>query len=805
MQRTPELLAPAGNMECVRAAVANGADAVYFGLPRFNARMRADNFKEEELPAMVEFCHRHGVKAYAAFNTLVFTDELEDAAGQLRMLNRAGVDAIIVQDIGLTRLAREITPELPIHASTQMTITSPEGVRFAKELGAERVILARELSLREMAKFDSALPLEVFVHGALCVAYSGQCLTSESLGRRSANRGECAQACRMPYELIVDGALRDLGDKRYLLSPQDLSAVDEIPALIEHGIVSFKIEGRLKSPEYVAAVCQVYRKAIDAALERRAGAITAEDRYNLEMTFSRGLFSGWLHGVNYQELVSARHGKKRGPFMGHIAGVGKDFVELELLVPVKPGDGVVFDTGGDTNAEQGGRIWQVRGGRLYFERDGIDFPRIKAGDRVWKTDDPALNGRLRKSFAGRIETRRREAVDLRVTGRAGEPMVVAAGKMEVRSAIPLQAARTAPLTTERLQEHLGRFGESIYALGNLANEIEGDVILPIGELNRLRRELVYQLDEERKVTRAEDPRTAHEILQTMFAGGGQSGGEAPSLAILCRTLEQVEAALDCDAKTIYADFEDIRRYRNAVELIHQKPGTEILLATPRIQKAGEQGFFKLIESYAPDGVLIRNLGAIDYFAGSPLKKTGDFSLNVANPLTAALLLQKGLERVTISYDLDIGQVLALLRDAPPAWFELTIHQHMPMFHMEHCVFAAFMSKGTTFLDCGRPCEKHRVHLRDRVGVEHPLRADVGCRNTLFNAAAQTGASFFRDLQSAGLRNYRIELLEETADESRGIIRAYQSLLAGVCDGENLWRQLRAQSQLGVTHGTYQRE
>ena len=257
--------------------------------------------------------------------------------------------AINVQDIGLVQARGvEITPELPVHASTQMTITSPEGVRFAKELGAELVVLARELSLREIGKFDSALPLEMFVHGALCVAYSGQCLTSESLGQRSANRGECAQACRMPYELIVDGAVRDLGDKRYLLSPQDLSAVNEIPALIEHGISSFKIEGRLKSPEYVAAVCQVYRKAIDAALENRAGAVTPEDHYNLEMTFSRGLYSGWMHGVNHQELVSARYGKKRGPFVGKIARVGRDFVELDPLVPVKPGDGVVFDTSGDT-------------------------------------------------------------------------------------------------------------------------------------------------------------------------------------------------------------------------------------------------------------------------------------------------------------------------------------------------------------------------------------------------------------------------------------------------------------------------
>src|SRR4051812_41201242 len=337
----PELLAPAGDWDCVRAAVANGADAVFFGLPKFNARLRAHNFTEAELPEVVAFCHRHGVKAYVTFNTLVFTAELEAAAEYLRLLNRAGVDALIVQDVGLVRLAAEITPELPIHASTQMTITSPEGAEFARELGVQRTVLARELSLRELIKFEpEAIPLEVFVHGALCVAYSGQCLTSESLGQRSANRGECAQACRMPYELVVDGALRDLGDRRYLLSPQDLAAVNEIPMLLSRGVVSFKIEGRLKSPEYVAAVCQVYRKALDAALADGPREASAKERYQLEMTFSRGLFSGWMHGVDHQQLVPARFAKKRGPFAGRIAAVGRDYVEFTPEVPLGAGDGV---------------------------------------------------------------------------------------------------------------------------------------------------------------------------------------------------------------------------------------------------------------------------------------------------------------------------------------------------------------------------------------------------------------------------------------------------------------------------------
>lgn len=807
----PELLAPAGNWDCVRAAVANGADAVYFGLPRFNARLRADNFTEEELPDVVAFCHRYGVKAYVAFNTLVFTGEMDDAADYLRLLSRGGVDALIVQDVGLVKLAREIVPDLPIHASTQMSITSPEGVEFARELGVERVVLARELSLRELEKFQpKQMPLEVFVHGALCVAYSGQCLTSESLGQRSANRGECAQACRMPYEMIVDGALRDLGDKRYLLSPQDLAAVSEIPALVERGVISFKIEGRLKSPEYVAAVCQVYRKALDAALAYREHKVSAADRYQLEMTFSRGLSTGWMHGVDHQQLVGARYGKKRGPFVGRIAKVAHDHVELDPKVSLVPGDGVVFDTGGDTNAEQGGRIYEIKGGRkFYFLRGHINFAKLKAGDRVWKTDDPALEKRLRQSFSGKVEPRRREKVDLRLAGRAGEPLTIEVlgaeqhpgGNLKVTSSIQLQAARTAPLTTEKLRDHLDRFGESPFALGELKNEIEGEVILPIGELNRLRRELAFQLEAARKVERREKPARWRELLPSTLS---EVPEREPTLTVLCRTMEQIDAALGAGVQRLYVDFEDIRRYKDAVSLVRERgTGAQVLLATPRIQKAGEQGFFKLIENAAPDGVLIRNLGAIDYFAekGNAFALVGDFSLNVANPLTAQHFIGKGLEHLTISYDLNIDQVLDLLKAGSPEWYELTIHQHMPMFHMEHCAFAAFLSKGSSFLDCGRPCEKHRVHLRDRVGMEHPLRADVGCRNTLFNAVAQTGARFFDNLMNAGLRRYRVELLEESAAETVKIIRAYQQLLRGEQAGEELWRSLRAQSQLGVTRGT----
>lgn len=830
--RPPELLSPAGNWDCARAAVANGADAIYFGLPRFNARLRADNFTVQDTPSLMEFLHKHGVRGYCAFNTLIFTGELEDAERHLRDLENAGVDAVIVQDIGLARMVKALTPRLHLHASTQMTITSPEGLRFARRLGIDLAILARELSLRELESFqksaaasvEAALPLEVFVHGALCVAYSGQCLTSESLGQRSANRGECAQACRMPYELVVDGQTRDLGDKRYLLSPQDLAAIDEIPRLLRLGVRSFKIEGRLKSPEYVAAVTRVYRKAMDAALETsnfpsqpqpQAASLDPEDRYALEMTFSRGLFPGWMHGVNHQELVGARYAKKRGPYAGDVARVEGEAVKLSgQRTPLKPGDGVVFENPADTDCEQGGYLYGVRDGWLEFQHGKIDFRALGPGTRVFKTRDMALERDLQATFKGDIPVRKRHALHLRAEGRAGQPLVLGAldtaGSLahHVESAIPLQNAERHPLTREMLERQLGKLGGTRYALASVEMAIAGDVILPVSELNRMRRALVEELERQAVTVPKPDPpaRSTRDLLSAARAVRAvRVPAEAPAAAllhVLCRSLEHIDAALDAALPRIYADFEDIRLFPDAVRRVRQQAaGTEIFLATPRIQKPREDGFFKLIARADPHGVLIRNLGAIEFFASAGLRMTGDFSLNVANPLTAEFLIESGLERLAVSYDLNIAQVLELLHAAPPEWFELTLHQHMPLFHMEHCVFAAFMSDGKTFLDCGRPCDKHQVTLRDRVGMEHPLKADVGCRNTLFNAVPQSGAQFFRDLMDAGMRHFRVELLEESRAEAAAVIAAYQSLLAGTRSGATLHRELKAQSQLGVTTGT----
>ena len=823
----PELLSPAGNWDCAKAAVAAGADAVYFGLPKFNARLRADNFSEEDLPELMIYLHKHGVKGFVAMNTLIFTDELEAAERQLRLIAAAGVDALIIQDLGLAKMAREIVPEVELHASTQMTITSPEGLAFLETIfPMERAVLARELSVSEIERFKSSLitghlalstPLEVFVHGALCVAYSGQCLTSESLGQRSANRGECAQACRMPYELVVDGETRDLGEHRYLLSPQDLAAVDLIPDLVRAGVKSFKIEGRLKTPEYVAAVTRVYRKALDAcsypvpgqALQTPSRGVSAEEKYELEMTFSRGLTTGWLAGTNHPYLTHGKFGKKRGPFLGTIIEAQNGWIRLDTppskqIPPLKAGDGIVFDAGENRDLEQGASIWKIENDRIIFHRtfSGINFDRIRPGVTLYKTADPALESSIRKFWQTAKPPLKKTPLHLTVSGSAGKQLTLTSGEITCTTEGNLEPASGHPLTTEILTKQLSRLGDTPYELASLKNDLAGNCHLPLSALNQVRRDLVQQLEAQQEAPTSVG-KSSSATTQALFPQiSNPPISNPPSLSVLTRTTAQLEAAIQSNIAEIYCDFEDPRRYKHAVELARQSD-SRIILATPRIIKTGETGYLKLIERAEPDGLLLRNLAALYHYRDrSDLIKIGDFSLNAANPITAKILKESAkLERLTISYDLNISQVLDLIGKTPPHWLELTLHQHMPMFHMEHCVFCTFLSSGTTYKDCGRPCEQHVVHLRDRVGQLHRLQADVGCRNTLFNGRAQTGGRFFPQLIASGLRNFRIELLDEERDSATSTIKAYQALLSCELTPEQLLDRIHATEKLGVTEGT----
>jgi len=828
-----ELLAPAGDRVCLQAAVENGADAVYFGLDRgFNARARATNLSLESLPEVMQYLHARGVKGYVTFNTLVFPDELPAAEESLRAIAEAGADAVLIQDLGVMRLARAICPDLAIHASTQATMTSAETIAELADLGVQRVVLARELSIDEIRQIRQAttMPLEVFVHGALCVAYSGQCLTSESLGGRSANRGQCAQACRLPYELVCDGQDRDLGPVQYLLSPQDLAAYDLVPELIEIGVCSFKIEGRLKTPEYVANVTQHYRRVIDAALAGRKAEFTRRDIQELELSFSRGFSHGWLQGCDHKALVPGLSSAKRGIRLGRVTGFQGRRVRVRLEAPIAVGDGVVFAGNRFQGQEQGGRVvavW-VRGVKaekpcehgeveLEFFRESVDLRQLHIGQEVWKTDDPQLTARLRKTFTAADPIRR---VPLRLTVKAtvGEPLVVEAtaangARCRVATEQPLQAAQRHPLTSELLQAQLGRLGGTVYALHELAAEITGEPMVPLSVLGQLRKRMIQELDASLAAvtTRHVAPagvlanlrKSIEASIAAEKAGRGQHASseiEAHRLRVLCRSLSQLEVVLAEGVHDVYVDFHDIREYRQAVAIAHAGQAN-IFLATPRIQKPGEMGIFRALAKHGADGILVRNLSGLRFFSERSVPCVADFSLNAANELTAAWLMDRGVVRLTASYDLNRDQLLDLVSSTPAAWWEVVIHQHMPMFHMEHCVFCAVLSPGTNKTNCGRPCDRHQVALRDRIGMEHPLHADVGCRNTLFNAMPQSAAEVVPTLQARGLRDFRIELVDESAETIRHVIGLYRDLLARRVTGKEVWMQLKATNRVGVTRGT----
>ncbi|MEC0133101.1 MULTISPECIES: U32 family peptidase [Paenibacillus] len=823
-----ELLAPAGDWDCMRAAVANGADAIFFGVEKFNARARANNFRMDELSEIMAFLHSYGVKGFLTFNILVFENELSDAKELIDACVDAGVDAVIVQDLGLVKMIREISPDFPIHGSTQMTITSPEAVEFTKPFSLERVVLGRENNLKQIRTIgeQARLPMEVFVHGALCVSYSGQCLTSEMWGGRSANRGECAQACRLPYDLMVDGEVKPMGDVTYLLSPKDLAAIDLMPELIEAGVTSFKIEGRLKSPEYVANVVSKYRKAIDRYFEGDLSKPSKEEVRELQQSFSRGFTHGFLDGTNNKKLVDGTFPKSRGVYLGTVEQILRDGVVCRIHAPLKRGDGIVFDAGDPTKKEEGGRVYDLRrkGVKLEGEagegwiidivagRNDVDLRRLNVGDRIWKTNDPALDKALRQTYETE-KPYRVFPVHVRVQGCVGEKLttwwtdVQKNVTVRVDSELALEAAQKRPMDTALLEEQFGRLGGTVFQLDALESHLQGDVIVPMRELNSIRRQAVELLAGERPKPPVYVKRAIEVYGDATHKGvAPQRAGEA-ELTALCRSLPQVQAALEAGVRNIYADFEFIKQFPAAVDAV-RAAGASIALATPRIHMPGENGYHANILRLQPDAVLVRNTGALYYYLRRRQEQPdavhprliGDFSLNIANHKAVDLFLEAGCDIVTPSYDLNIQQMVDLLEHSDTSRMEVVIHQHLPMFHTEHCVYCTFMSEGTDYTNCGRPCEEHRASLQDRIGMSHPVRVDEGCRNTVYNAVEQSGAEYLNNFRELGVSSYRVEFLEETPEQVAEVISLYSRALRGEISGTQVWKSLKATNQLGVTRG-----
>lgn len=818
----------------MEAAVRAGADAVYFGLQGFNARARATNFETDELGRTMRWLHDHGVRGYVTLNTLVFDEELEAVEHAVRACAAAGVDAVIVQDLGVAKLARAIAPNLPVHASTQMTCTDASSVELAKELGATRVILARELSLDEIAKIRSGtdVEVEVFVHGALCISYSGQCLTSEAIGGRSANRGACAQACRLPYELVVDGERKSTGDRAYLLSPEDLETSSLVPDLVKLGVASLKIEGRLKGPEYVAATARLYRKAIDAAIDAGEGP-TEEERRDALQTFTRGSGPGFFRGVDHQRLVEGRSCDHRGLFVGTLQRVervrGRAWLVVKLEGDVARGDGILVEGGFAGEGEWGGRIWAIERGGRDVASGGRDVESAPPGStvRLWLGPEANVNDasnggsrRIHKTSAPGVEKRilsrdaafeRKTPVAMRIAGRVGEPFVLEGTTRQgayarVTGDAAIEQARSAPIDETILRDKLGRLGDSPFELGSLEVALPPSVIVPVSSLNRARRALVVALREAAPspATRAMPDAKYTDLVAS--ASVPDRTLPSPGLFVLCRTLEQATSALDAGATGVYLDFLELTGTGDAVRTLRARHASAFIgVAPPRIRKPGEEKIDRYIASLAPDAILVRGLGALRELGrtSSPLasQAIGDFSLNVTNRISAAEVLSRGLSAFTPSFDLDSAQLLALARTPFGPWMETVVHHPMALFHMEHCVIAALLSEGRDYKTCGRPCDKHRVSLRDRAGMDHPVEADVGCRNTVFHARPQSAVQLLPELARAGVRRFRIELVREAAADVERLVDAYRRAIDDPSCAANIWKELRTDGGYGVVKGS----
>ena len=808
-------MSPAGHWPQLRAAVEAGADAVYFGLQHFSARAKV-GFTLAELPEVMKMLHGRGVRGYLTFNTLVFEHELGEAARAIAAAAKAGVDALIVQDVGILRLARAVAPDLQLHASTQMSITDAAGVEFARDLGVERVTLARELSIAEVRAIyeKTGCDLEIFVHGALCVAYSGQCFSSEAWGGRSANRGQCAQACRMSYDLMVDGEQKPLADARYLLSPGDLCTVSQVSEIVAAGVGALKIEGRYKDADYVALTTHAYREAVDRAWEGRDAdaAELAAERMRLEQVYSRGLGPWFAAGTNHRVVVEGRAPRHRGVRMGRVVSVEFDRVTVapeDTISPLKAGDGMVFDAAdwrSPGEPEEGGRVYEVhRRGRnleVTFGNGAIRFERIRAGDILWRTDDPALHAFARPftEAAGPVQ---KQVVDVRVRAFVGEKLlavwVCGGTEVSVSSEAVLTAARNQGLSMELVREQFGRLGNTAYRLGEVILEEGGGPFVQASVLNQMRREAVELLSAAQSSVREVVVRDAGAALAALrsvsLATAYATAGAA--IHLLVRTPDQMEAAVTLAPASITLDYLDLYGLRPSVERV-KAAGICARVASPRVLKPGEARIVNFLKSLDCP-ILVRAAGMLRTLEGRVA--IGDFSLNAANSISAAEYFARGVSRLTPAHDLNAAQVGDLARTAGADRFEAIAYQHLPVFHTEHCVFCRFLSTGTSYKDCGRPCETHRVELRDQSGRSHPVVADVGCRNTVFGAEAQEASQHLAAWMEAGIRHFRLEFAHETAEEVTRVTRAFQAALAGEITFGDLGRMLKACAPGGVTQGS----
>ena len=837
---SPELLLPVGTREMLEAAIDNGADAVYFGVPHWNARGRTEDFSLEDVGEMIRYARLRGVRTFLAMNVLVFEREIRELPEYLEHVIALEPDAFIIQDIGLARLIRAIAPTQEIHASTQMTLASAEAVNLIAEIGFNRAVLARELSAKQIAaiKGGTDLELEVFIHGALCVSYSGQCLTSENFGGRSANRGQCAQSCRLPYRIFVDGKEYRDTEAQYLFSTRDLCALPKLKELEEIGVNSLKVEGRLKSPEYVAAVAHAYRKALDGI------APDVKEKEPLEVLFSRGLGTGWLDGDDHQKLVDGTFSNHHGRYLGTVLRIERgsviaqldeefDDAGMECALP-QPGDGILFEeakfalsSGARLYASQviheykGKKSTNGCGPKLLKMEFGRDFDtrEVRPHMAVYRNDSPAMEKDLRRTFTDRNLTKH-VPVKMELSGEIGGPLSLTVRDYSGHEALatgetPLEEARTPQSIGDLAKKELSALSSTAYKLDNLSIHVAPNAFIAGKMLRTLRQKAVEALDNERCKWHELVPNAiAGRVLLnsvkfgTNSASGNKASGDKatgnetsarPVISVLVRNPDQIQALKGLPIDSVVMDFDWGVKYDEPLEQIREL-GFRAGMATLRIHKPGENHYLKKILELVPDFALVRNLGALSILGDSGIPLTGDYSLNAANSLTFDWLLSHGLKTLHPSWDLNSTQLFDLLESIDGSRLELTLHQYMPAFHSEYCAFARALTTGRRFPECGKICTQHKVEILDHKGESHYLQSDAECRNTLFVGKPQSALKLYDRLRNAGVNHFRLEMLQEDADTVRKKVSIYTQAIQGKIAIDEAIRKAGVEEKYGLSEG-----
>jgi U32 family peptidase len=805
----PELLAPAGSLDAVRAALANGADAVYLGAVRFNARDDGAQLTLDELEEACRLARGRGRKVYLTLNVLVKPGELVDALLLLGEAVDRGIDAVIVQDIGLVRLIRTVYPSLEVHGSTQMTVHDATGARVAQQLGVTRVVLARENTLDDIRAIRDAVPglgLEAFIHGALCISYSGQCYMSGMISERSANRGSCAQSCRKDY-VLADRASGEELDRGYLISARDLGAYEHLAELSDAGVTCLKVEGRKKRPEYVATVSSTYRAALDRLGRGETATMTADEVQPLVQIYSRGFTGGMLGGRVGREYVTRDQPDNRGIPIGTVVASRRGEITVEVSQPIEAGDGLGFErpdskggpttgftvtrirTEGDRTASRSGQIRQVISAA----------ESVPVGWRVIRTAHAALVTRARESYAAIVPRagERKTRLDVRVFGSPGAHLralfTADSHSATVRSETQLAKASKRALDESTLREQLGRLGETPFALAAVdTSALAPGLFLPISELNRMRQAAVAELTSAREVDRYSAEADRRVRIEDAVADldipavATASTSTAPfHLAAEVFSLDDARAAADAGATEICFDpflrhpAPPVARVRRLSDELAAR-GVSVRIRTPTIVRSEERAFVqKWLDSGLP--VLSGHLGLVAELGQTGRDVVADYAVNCFNQHAAAEILRLGARRVTLSIELTLDEMIDVTRAFDARSFEVFVYGRPEGMTIEHCVLsAAFDREPTTCRDlCVR---RHtNVELTDPTGYVFPVATDSACRNRLLHSRPVDGSEYVPRLWESGLRAFRA-VFNVPGEPVTSVVAALRGALDALADG-----------------------